>query len=949
MVWCAAWSADPVMADSLDAETKIKSLQSSCADGRGNQCGTFWVYDLDDIDDADADGVSSQADYDDIYKWKFNQDVDIIVSGLTEETDYPFIYCFAQDDEVPANKMIFNGGGELGPSNIYSMQQEIGTVQTLDESPPVFDLLQIADPTALNDRIVVTFKLNEAGTAYCRTKRSDSAEPTLHINQILSADFSQEIIDPVTETGTITITSLERRDPTSIIYEASQYDIYCWAKDSAVDTHGFARPNYMSQSYVETPVGVNVNAPAGGLTQNVWVTDSTAPSIIVVAREALGESIIQVTLQLSEPGTVWCQVADQDASAFAGRYCQNSAIDWLTSSDPCYYETWIQGVDRGTADSTRFMAEVHTPYQDFDIDMTRIEKITATVAGEAMVGNYFYYVWCFAQDDWVNQAPSPAPSPSFVAPTLPNKVDQAHMTAVNLAIGQVTTLDQTSPVFTGSPVSTAISETSLRITLTLDETGVIWCMPVRTGFAEPSINEILQNNEFNSACGTTACAVTMAGLDAKTQYDIWCYAEDDNVYPQIPNGQKFTAGEVVTLSTLDTTPPVLTIVSAESPISTDIRIKVKLDEPGTVWCNSFQTGTGYGTPNFAAVSGGGFRGYVGFSGLSPNSPINTNVEVVVTGLAELTDYDTYCAAEDASTLPSVNYMAQADILNTAPLVGQITTLDQSPPVFTELGAKGTTENNIQITFKCNEACRGYCRVTRSDSGETSLSINRILKADYYADQLGDASASATIDVSRLEDDASLALLERATLYDVYCWSRDEAVQHSCYAQAPSASCTTYPRRNYQAQSYVDTAFGGTPPATVTNVAGLPGGKILHVRTPDITPPTIIFVEAESTQESSITVTLQLDEPGTAYCKAYTSVQTVDAALYTALTTAPLYKNTITNWNNIYKNFDITVSGLTMETKYYVYCAAEDDELVEGATTIDPAPTQTRHSLGNPSK
>ncbi|CAJ1330037.1 unnamed protein product, partial [Effrenium voratum] len=104
------------------------------------------------------------------------------------------------------------------------------------------------------------------------------------------------------------------------------------------------------------------------------------------------------------PGTVWCQVADQDASAFAGRYCQNSAIDWLTSSDPCYYETWIQGVDRGTADSTRFMAEVHTPYQDFDIDMTRIEKITATVAGEAMVGNYFYYVWCFAQDDWVNQA-----------------------------------------------------------------------------------------------------------------------------------------------------------------------------------------------------------------------------------------------------------------------------------------------------------------------------------------------------------------------------------------------------------------------------------------------------------------------------------------------------------------------------------------------------------------
>ena len=31
------------------------------------------------------------------------------------------------------------------------------------------------------------------------------------------------------------------------------------------------------------------------------------------------------------------------------------------------------------------------------------------------------------------------------------------------------------------------------------------------------------------------------------RYDIWCYAEDDNVYPQIPNGQKFTAGEAIVL------------------------------------------------------------------------------------------------------------------------------------------------------------------------------------------------------------------------------------------------------------------------------------------------------------------------------------------------------------------------------------------------------------------
>ena len=38
--------------------------------------------------------------------WKYNRDVDIIVSGLTEETDYPYIYCFAEaqiECNVPAS------------------------------------------------------------------------------------------------------------------------------------------------------------------------------------------------------------------------------------------------------------------------------------------------------------------------------------------------------------------------------------------------------------------------------------------------------------------------------------------------------------------------------------------------------------------------------------------------------------------------------------------------------------------------------------------------------------------------------------------------------------------------------------------------------------------------------------------------------------------------------
>lgn len=108
-----------------------------------------------------------------------------------------------------------------------------------------------------------------------------------------------------------------------------------------------------------------------------------------------------------------------------------------------------------------------------------------------------------------------------------------------------------------------------------------------------------------------------------------------------------------------------------------------------------------------------------------------------------------------------------------------------------------------------------------------------------------------------------------------------------------------------------------------------------MRTPDTTPPNVIFIEAESTQEGSLTITLQLDEPGTAYCKAYTST---GSYTFNDLTTTPIYVNYVTNWNNVYNNFDVLVTDLTMETKYYVYCVAEDDEFTEGATTIDPAPT-----------
>ena len=45
--------------------------------------------------------------------------------------------------------------------------------------------------------------------------------------------------------------------------QAHQYDIYCWALDSAVNTAGWARQNIMQQSYVVTDV-TSATSPTGG-------------------------------------------------------------------------------------------------------------------------------------------------------------------------------------------------------------------------------------------------------------------------------------------------------------------------------------------------------------------------------------------------------------------------------------------------------------------------------------------------------------------------------------------------------------------------------------------------------------------------------------------------------------------------------------------------------------
>ncbi|CAE7260941.1 unnamed protein product [Symbiodinium microadriaticum] len=301
-------------------------------------------------------------------------------------------------------------------SQVIVIHQGLGNVTTLDETPPTFTQLSIQDPTNFPDRIEISFALNEPGTAYCRATRSDSGETgaDMYIAWIQTAAWSSTH-DGSSLPATIEISKLENLDPlltnrddqTVPILEAQQYDVYCWAMDSAVDTAGLARPNYMAQSYAITEVN-STTSPAGGWTRGVWVVDSTPPQIILVGAEAVSSSELQVTLQLDEPGTVWCQPGDTSGDA---TQCQSSEVQNQSSTTDCFWITLIQSND--------FRANVHEAFVDVSINMNLLHPHQGHVAS-LLSPETAYEIFCYAEDDWPTQANAATNSVSFVAVTSPN-------------------------------------------------------------------------------------------------------------------------------------------------------------------------------------------------------------------------------------------------------------------------------------------------------------------------------------------------------------------------------------------------------------------------------------------------------------------------------------------------------------------------------------------------
>ncbi|CAE7924644.1 unnamed protein product [Symbiodinium necroappetens] len=957
-VWCAAAGKGSPGSYCLDSELQSASSSADC-------------FFEDYIKGNTSDGTSFSA-----YVSEAFQDVEVEItrilrkdmtagSLLLPQTTYQ-IFCFAEDDWKAQADSVNSSAEYVSPTGspattfvtVQTFSDSIGELATLDEAAPSFTLLEIQDPSAEEGVLVVNFALNEAGTAYCRATRSDSGESAedMPINRVLTANWVGEYDG--SSNVTIVMNNLENVDPSATkrddevaaLMAGTQYDVYCWAKDEATNTFGYPQPNFMAASYVASPV-LSAAAPAGGYTRGVWVTDSTPPTMFFSAFDALSEESLLVQLQLSEPGTVWCAATMPNGGSSS--YCRPNDLQDSDALAACYYEDYIKG---SAGQGTVFMKEVSDPYTDVSVEIDRIalSGIGGAGLGAPLPAETQFSVLCFAQDSWDLRSQDAFSqgqgSPNFVAPGGPNKVTMAQVlsfvTAAESLGAVATTLDLTAPSTTSWALhAPPDSESSLEVLFGVDEAATLFCLPLLTGAETPHISTITAEGHSANCSAASfdagdCSSLTMAlpGLLRGTGYDVHCQLEDDNMHPLLPNRRVLP---VLSASVNDFTPPEIRVVRASGSEPGLIVVTLQLDEPGTVWCFSPSTVGQVISP--AWVLAHGWRSETA-------ADANTDVEVTVSrrGTTELqlvseTAYETYCAAQDTAAnpsctdpgcpaVPNLNTLAEMQLVRDA--VGQIITRDVDPPTFSLLGARGVGEDMLSITLQLNEPGTAYCRATRTDAASTALHISHIVQAGFYA--TNDAMASSVISIDKLADRATEAPLTRGTAYDIFCWAKDSAQLHSCRPQGASAVCSFEASPNFMEQSYVQTRFSQTvhPPDLET---GASGGLIDMVRTWDTTPPVLTFVWAEARSEDSMTATLQLDEPGTAYCRAYdvdpgSNVTFADVVAapggpfsFDLPSDSPLRSFTA----SAQRNFEITVTGLSREVLYFVYCVAEDDEATDG--------------------
>lgn len=314
-----------------------------------------------------------------------------------------------------------------------------------------------------------------------------------------------------------------------------------------------------------------------------------------------------------------------------------------------------------------------------------------------------------------------------------------------------TAVDSTAPSFAdGFPEVADVGDMSVELLLRIDEPGRVFYVVVLAETRQPSVadviagafidgnNDVLVRGNRLVVDERVTVQAAIGGLHFETNYSVFLVAQD---MEPIPNVQ--TRATALNFSTFpDTTAPTLLFgyPLAEALSDSTAMVTAKITEPGTIYVVAVPENSGTQPTADEVISGVGPRG-VAASAVAVAQVVDASaaVEIMLSGLAPLADYDVYVAVLDSVSPPNV----QAS-------VGTITVQtmrDQTPPLVPESWLSSPVadlrDSTVSINFLLNE--RGYALWTLQNASFPQLdegSLTRLALDAESIQQRLDAEAEA---------------------------------------------------------------------------------------------------------------------------------------------------------------------------------------------------------------
>jgi GH18 family chitinase len=401
--------------------------------------------------------------------------------------------------------------------------------------------------------------------------------------------------------------------------------------------------------------------------------------------------------------------------------------------------------------------------------------------------------------------------------------------------------------------------------------GNVHCALVAENSPAPSFTQIMAGSGGGIVTSATASAndvypgstlvIPASALVGSTVYEAYCAVDlgSSHVFEAIP----------VLVTSAPSIPDVIApsfsslSIDNDSATSTSIMVDYACDESASVYCAAVADDAS--APTVSQVKAGSGAGIVGAGATQSAS---SDSIVTVSGLTQLTSYDVYCVAEDASNNIQALVSPKLDA----------STSDAIAPSFTSLTVddSSATSTSIMVDYVCDESASVYCAAVADDALAPTVSQ---VKAGSGAGIVGaGATQSASSDSSVTVSD-----LIQLTSYDVYCVAEDT---------------------HHNIQASVSTK--------------------IDVSTPDTTAPsfTSLTVNDSSATSTSIMVDYVCDESAIVYCAAVANDASSPTVSQIKAGTGGGVVGAGTTQSDS-SDSSITVSGLTQLTSYDVYCVAED--------------------------